>query len=435
MNTEGGDPSKKLKPERDVEIPEIPEQLGLLVFKQHFEGELRELIFNPALCNGCKFCVYACPVKAIEFAGFEALAAGMPLIIDHLSCAYCGICYAFCPFNAFEFRINGEIVEKSKLPLSLGGKIEKLENCVDCMLCVEVCPVDAIERRVLARREDFPKADARGSIRIDTEKCNLCGICASFCDAFKLVDKDVKPGNLTPFAEILIDEEKCDYCGLCVKLCPEEAIEVESSKVIEADVERVAEVVFTDRCIHCGYCVAVCPYEAVINIKPVEGEIKVYWKRLARVCEPLSCKACVVVCKTRAWHIDSELKLEPEFCVYCGACENVCPHRLIEVDVHAIHLAESIKWPAWWNAVSRILSKQTVEREIAFSAPAPVSKVPEALEAEIGVREKAGIKAKLIRRNLAPLREALKKPGYRKAFERGNMKTFLGAVKRYARKT
>ena len=404
-----------IKPERSAEVEE---RLRLI---QNFEGEIRELIFNTELCNGCKICVYACPVNAIEFAGMEALSAGMPLIIDHLQCAFCGICYAFCPLHAFEFRVNGEIPE---LPLEFAGEIQKLEGCIDCMLCAKACPTNAIEWKAIKRREDFPEVEAKGSIKIDTEKCNFCGICAGFCDAFKLVEKEVTPESLTPFSEILIDEEKCDYCKLCVDLCPEEAIEVESTNPVIAEVKKVAEVTFTDRCIHCGTCVEVCPYEGVKNVKPFEGEIKVFWNRLARKCDVMSCKACLIVCKSRAWYYDGELKLDDRFCIYCGACENVCPYDLIEVKRVAI-TRQNFEWAGWQKAVERINSKQVAEKVVGFpfhpTAPPPAKE-----------KYKAG---KLKRRNFKAIREALKKPGYRKAFEVGNPKKFIAGVRRYAKKT
>jgi len=79
--------------------------------------------------------------------------------------------------------------------------------------------------------------------------------------------------------------------------------------------------------------------------------------------------------------------------------------------------------------VERINAKRIVEGVSWFSfRPAPSLLVRQAERADKG-------KVKKEKRNLKAIREALKKPGYRRAFEVGNVSRFISAVKRYAKKT
>lgn len=54
-------------------------------------------------------------------------------------------------------------------------------------------------------------------VRIDMDKCTLCGLCEKSCvyDAL-VVDRDAK--------EVRVDETKCVACGLCVSVCPPHAM-------------------------------------------------------------------------------------------------------------------------------------------------------------------------------------------------------------------
>lgn len=55
-------------------------------------------------------------------------------------------------------------------------------------------------------------------IKVDKEKCKLCGLCISFCPQKGL---EVKNKEI-----IQKDRTKCTKCKFCEKYCPELAIEV-----------------------------------------------------------------------------------------------------------------------------------------------------------------------------------------------------------------
>ncbi|MEM2716495.1 MAG: 4Fe-4S binding protein [Archaeoglobaceae archaeon] len=417
--------------EREIEADE---KLKLV---QKAEDEIRELIYDYKRCNGCGICVYACPVNAIELGPVHEIAKGMempPVIIDHLKCAYCGICFSFCPFNAFEFYINKEPIEKSSLPLSPVRYTYKYENCKECTLCYKVCPTKAISRERIITRSQIPEKNEnlKGSVKIDRQKCNLCGICAEFCEVFKMVDKEISPTDIMPYSDILIDESKCDYCKLCEEICPEKAIAVEGKRILYRLPQKIAKITIEQNiCSNCGYCEEICPYDAAKTIKPIEGKLSLFEARMTR-CDPVGCGACLRICKfNRVWFVSEDRKrvyFNEKFCIYCGACENACPYDLILVERKNYFTKEMVfdaPWRnAWEDAVGRIVKKERVKQleKISVSEAEQI-----AIEEGLEIGEKAPLKGL---DKLEKIEELLRKVRYRKALETGDLEVFMRGVER-----
>ena len=129
----------------------------------------KSLVANPAACTGCRTCESACSL--IKTGQLQTEVAR--LHIDR---------------HPFE----GEFVQNV---------------CHQCSIpyCLMACPVEAIH---LSEKE--------GTVLINQEKCNGCGLCREAC----------------PYGMIVFEEEqkkafKCDLCGgnpQCVKTCPMHAL-------------------------------------------------------------------------------------------------------------------------------------------------------------------------------------------------------------------
>ncbi|HEC57392.1 MAG TPA: 4Fe-4S dicluster domain-containing protein [Candidatus Syntrophoarchaeum butanivorans] len=349
------------------------------IYEARATGIDRHLEYDYKRCTGCGICVKICPTDALELGPVPEIATGLdapPVMLDLDKCAFCGMCAAFCPEKAFKFRMEGTDIRDLEEYPHLESHIRVNERCIPCLICERACPKDAIKLELsIQRREDIIPFDdtAEGEIRIDCDKCNRCGICSRFCDAFVLIERD--PEDITPespeeFEPLMIDLDKCDYCTLCADLCPEDAIEVVChlrKERIEIEPPKIeGEILIDDNiCNRCGWCVFRCPYGAIELEKPFEGDISIIERRLPE-CDPVGCHACINICPSRAWYIpqNDKIAVEESLCTYCGACVNACRFDVIDVvrsSVRHTPLAD-LPWKNQWLETIEIIKGEREER-------------------------------------------------------------------------
>jgi ferredoxin len=94
--------------------------------------------------------------------------------------------------------------------------------------------------------------------------------------------------------------------------------------------------------------------------RPFEGII-----RLERSLCPTGCQACADICPTDALLMsDGNLVLDERFCLFCGACTQVCPvPEALLVTRHRVQHSP-IKSGAWIAALEKLISLEMAAQEL-----------------------------------------------------------------------
>ncbi|MFQ5836748.1 MAG: 4Fe-4S binding protein, partial [Candidatus Bathyarchaeia archaeon] len=231
--------------------------------------------------------------------------------------------------------------------------------CDGCGVCAENCPKEAIKWNpplvVAGRLARKPTVD------FDVDSCILCGECATICplDALRMeIDGEeiatIVKNEAFPvlLKEIKVAKEKCKpECKLiCQQECPTGAI-----RVLTKDSEIVEVQINESLCIYCKRCESACPLDAIRVKKPFLGTVQLN----VDLC-PEGCMACVDICPAHAALLDEngKPKVSLDFCVYCFACQKVCPERAIKVSRHWIFHSD-VRSAVWLTALEKLTSIET----------------------------------------------------------------------------
>lgn len=418
-----------MKVDKETEVKD-----SKFIYRQNTPEHKRELTYDYKRCNGCTLCIKLCPEEALEPGPLHEIATGLdapPVLVDADKCSFCGMCAALCPVHAMNMTIDDQDILTMEEYPNLDLHIDVNTSCLPCMLCEKTCPQDAIELNLdLPKKEDIApfEEEHKGSINIDMDKCNYCGVCAEFCDALVLVEKEedaVTPVDMLPFQDLVVDESKCDYCKICEDLCPEDAIKVEGELRIDKIPEIKGSITIDEsKCAHSGWCMKICPYEAVETGPPFEGEIELIERNLGE-CDPIGCHACFNVCPTNAWYIPKEGKIavDKDLCIHCGACEEACHLDAIKVtrsQVHHTSLSERPWTESWREAIEAIQTGilERPELERTLSPPEKKHEVIEHVPAIPEIDEKLLAQTKT---KIQPLLSALNDIKTRRLWEKEEM--------------
>lgn len=63
-----------------------------------------KLIVHPDRCKGCRYCVAACPKKALFVSDYTNEKGYLATAVDEEKCIVCGTCFIVCPDYVFEIR-------------------------------------------------------------------------------------------------------------------------------------------------------------------------------------------------------------------------------------------------------------------------------------------------------------------------------------------
>ncbi len=105
------------------------------------------------------------------------------------------------------------------------------------------------EIKALCEKYNAPQIDR--FVKIDSEKCVMCGLCAKACaelsvGAISTVNRGVTKEVATPYHEV---SPVCVGCGSCARVCPTSAIEMVETEDTRTIWGKTFELV---KCEHCG---------------------------------------------------------------------------------------------------------------------------------------------------------------------------------------
>lgn len=394
----------------------------------------KNLKFNMSRCVGCGLCSIVCPVEAITLGPIQDIAAkkieAPQIIIDETKCIICPVGASVCIFNALKFNTE-EILESPRISGSINIDPEK---CKPCLICEKVCPRKALKAEIkIPKKEDLVKYEgkpwAEGEIEIDLDKCIYCGLCEMLCNAIKIdwVNKPTPP-EFKIANGILVNEDRCDYCELCREICPTEAISVKCFKSASRTVTKPKItgriIVNTDDCIWCGLCVDKCPQKAIETKKPFTGEIKIV---KPEKCDPSGCKNCFNICPLNLFYVtktpsESRIKVVEEYCIFCGACVNVCPYSVIAVNRFEFNMKTSKPWSQSYSEAYMKLIGRYKPKIIEYPIRKLATPTERVIPQEIGEIVQPPKEFERIRERMDKLEELISDRAVRILIERGEIR-------------
>ena len=160
----------------------------------------------------------------------------------------------------------------------------------------------------------------------------------------------------------VVDQEACRASKAVSYIddCPVGAISAEIRRDAEGKVVSVANVsVDEELCINCAQCMVEGPQGAFRVTKPYQGQVFLN----VMLCPP-RCQACADVCPTNAITYDGQkVAVDKRLCLFCGACEHVCPVEGALRIVRTGYLHTPVESGAWTEALEKLVSYREAVRE------------------------------------------------------------------------
>lgn len=331
------------------------------------------VLFVLAFRNGRTYCNTICPVGTV--LGYVSKFSMFKMRVDENKCIKCGICMKNCKASCIDVQ-KGEPVKFD------------YTRCVDCGNCQTVCPKGAISFAKNAPAGNRPTPGTQNTDGDMSRRAFLGVVGVAAAASVKaqekttdggyaaIIDKQVpnRKTPLTPPGSLSARnlQQHCTACQLCISNCPNGVLRPNTS--LEHLMQPVMEYDKGYCRPECTRCSDICPAGA---IKPITVEEKTaiqighaVWvkKNCLPVSDGVTCGNCAKKCPSGAIQmvpIDKTIKqdeegkwfdaegnrlkereilmipvIDTEYCIGCGACENLCPSRpfsAIYVEGHEVH--------------------------------------------------------------------------------------------------
>lgn len=287
--------------------------------------------------NGRTYCNTVCPVGTV--LGYLARFSLLKPVIDVDKCNSCGLCGKACKASC------------------INSKAHEIDytRCVACMDCIDTCAHGAIEyrTRIRTKKEGVAPKVADPSRRTFMAIAATAGATAAIRAQEKTVDgglaaildKKVPHRNthIVPPGALSLKHmaQHCTGCQLCVAVCPSDVLRPSGGLVTLMQPESSYERGYCRP--ECVKCSEVCPAGAITRITPAEkSAIRIghaVWvkENCVVLTDGVECGNCARHCPAGAITMvpsvagDKSSRKIPvvieEYCLGCGACENLCPAR------------------------------------------------------------------------------------------------------------
>jgi len=294
-------------------------------------------LFTVSLLKGRFYCNTLCPAGAV--LGLISRVSVFRIQIKKGSCNSCGLCSSVCKAGCIDCSTAAVDTER----------------CVGCFNCLDTCRNSNIFYGPVKKEKEYDEK-RRGAVSMLVSAGAALGALLLPAKVFAQKQEIKKELPVIPPGSKSLDHfnSSCIGCHLCVSACPTKVLQ---PTMFGHGLKGILQPVMDYSKSYCLYdcveCSDVCPTGAILPILPDEkkrvqiGKVSLIKENCYGWVDLVSCNICDEYCPTKAVKSRPHPEkrnifvpyIDPDKCIGCGACENVCPAspKAIYVDGVTVH--------------------------------------------------------------------------------------------------